>query len=192
MMIKPAAKSIVIDRTFLGNGDFRYVEQAYERLESAAGEYPGFGEWFSRKVIPGLFTGERIFVLKIIAGEIAAAAVLKNDVREKKICTLWVNQYCQGFGLGNELFNHSFELLQTDRPLITISSDKIEQFVSLITKYNFMLCTSLDSYYVPGVRELCFNGTLPAKPVKLVPGHNGLVNPYREKVNLDLRTVPIG
>lgn len=157
------AKSIVIGKDFLQSHSDSYVQQTLRELSGLAREYPGFRNWFIESVLPGLYTNKRYLILRVRSERIVAAAILKKSAQENKICTLWVREDFQGLGLGNELFNQSFDLLKTDHPLMTISSAKLDQFRSLVRKYDFKLCTSYDSYYVQGMKEYSFNGYLPEK-----------------------------
>ena len=84
----------------------------------------------------------------------------KKDASEKKICTLFVAKEYRNQGLGSLLIEEAMKYLETDKPLITISENKLPMFKNLITKYNWDLTEIALSLYSENEKEFCFNGKL--------------------------------
>jgi len=141
------------------NCDFTSLNEIYHSLAYLENEYPHFNQWFYDKVIRGICNNHRSVIVKRIGGEIAGIAILK-DASEKKISTLRVIDKFKGMGIGSELVRHSFDLLNTDKPLITVAASRYDEFEKLLTQHNFTLSQSLRSFYKANEIELCFNGKL--------------------------------
>ena len=141
-----------------------YQGEIYNFLCRLGFEYQGFRSWYK-----GLYTRE--FELKynreIIICEdqfrIIGVAILKNDLKEKKICTLRVARECQHQGIGHNLVELSMHQLNTDKPMITLHKSKLNQFEKLLAYYNFVLEQTQKHYYSIFSTELVFNGLLPEK-----------------------------
>lgn len=141
-----------------------YQCEIYKFLRRLVFEYQGFRSWYQ-----GLFTEE--FQLKynreIIICEdqfrIVGVAIIKNDLQEKKICTLRVTRGYQHQGIGHHLVEMCMQQLHTDKPMITLHKSKLYQFEKLLSYYNFELEQTQKHYYSIFSTELVFNGLLPEK-----------------------------
>lgn len=58
------------------------------------------------------------------------------------------------------MFEESMKFLETTKPLVTFTEDKLPMFEKIVSKYNWELTEIVDGIYNDGVRELCFNGQL--------------------------------
>lgn len=141
-----------------------YQYEIYKFLCRLVFEYQGFQSWYE-----GLYTEE--FELKynreiIICEEqfrIVGVAIIKNDLQEKKICTLRVAREYQHQGIGHNLVEMCMQQLHTDKPMITLHKSKMNQFEKLLSYYNFELEQTQKHYYSIFSTELVFNGLLPEK-----------------------------
>ncbi len=129
-------------------------------------EYPNVREWYEKKVLPGLETGEREIILacKFTNNitldspiEILGYVILKKTLNEKKICTFRVKKEYQHLGIGKKLMKASFEFLETQKPMITVSEDHIKEFESLLKRYKFNLIEKIDNLYVAGKTEYIYH-----------------------------------
>lgn len=142
----------------------RYQCEIYKFLCCLVFEYQGFRSWYQ-----GLYIEE--FELRcnreIIICEdqlrIVGIAIIKNDLQEKKICTLRVTREYQNQGIGHNLVEMCMQQLNTDRPMITLHKNKLNQFEKLLSYYKFELEQSQKHYYSIFSTELVFNGSLPEK-----------------------------
>ena len=139
---------------------YKLLTKTYNVLSSLKDEYPDFHNWYFNKVIPGVFLGERIIILKITNGHISGISILKKTRDERKICTLRVTDNFQQKGIGSELLFQSCEKLGTSKPLITVSFAKIKQFEPLFKKFDFKLTKTYLDYYMKDKHELSYNGYL--------------------------------
>ncbi|MGF1924795.1 MAG: GNAT family N-acetyltransferase [Bacteroidia bacterium] len=133
----------------------------YQRLRHLEGAYPGFRQWFWGQVVPGVNQGSRVIAtLSRESDDFASIAILKNSVAEKKICTLWVAPEFRACGLASRLIEHAFDLLSSERPLITVASERLSEFERPLAKFGFQLEQTYPNYYRTGSTEYAFNGPL--------------------------------
>lgn len=136
----------------------------FNKIKFLSTDYPGFKEWYFEKVIPGLLTSEREILICIVNEEdefkLGGIAILKNTNEEKKICTLRVTKKYEKNGVGYTLFEKAFEILKTDKPIFTVSSDRIKMFERHLKRYDFKQTELLEDYYSEGKSEFIFNGFL--------------------------------
>ena len=139
----------------------KLADEIYELTIHLNGKYPGYKEWFYDKQIKGCLTPNRnIIFVKNEDGKIIALSCLKKNDEEKKICTLFVSDEYRKQGLGSLLFEESMKFLETTKPLVTFTEDKLPMFEKIVTKYNWELTEIADGIYNDGIREFCFNGQL--------------------------------
>lgn len=147
-------------------------ERLYNNLKDLADSYPNFGDWFYNIVMPEMEVkdGKREIIIAISEVEnevenkgkylLTGIAILKNTVKEKKICTFRVHKDFRNQGIGTGLFEECFKYLRTRKPKITISENTIELFKNHIENYKFDKCETLDGYYKKGIKEYVYNGRL--------------------------------
>jgi hypothetical protein len=141
----------------------QFYKSIYSNLFDLNLVYPCFQEWFVAKVIPGAKYGSREFILSISKNhELTGIAILKNDVSndEKKICTIKVMPNFLNAGVGIKLFERSMEILNTDKPLATVSSERILQFNKIFKYFGYKFYEKYEGLYLPNSTEYSFNGYL--------------------------------
>ena len=139
------------------------LDSVFGEIAFLRAEYPDFYNWFYNKVVPGLENGSRkIFIAQtpFSFGKIDGILILKDSLDEKKICTLYVNKDARYNGFGRMFMNIAFNELNTDKPLITIASNKIKLFQILLDDYKFELCEQNPDFYSKGMSEYSVNGKL--------------------------------
>jgi GNAT superfamily N-acetyltransferase len=141
----------------------RNIRAVFNELYPVKVEYPNFHRWYCEKVVPGIFEGSRIIIVKFVSGEIAGVSILKTGPVEKKICTLRISEAFRGKGIGSELIEQSFYELDCNEPLITVSSPHLTEFDGVLENNNFKLYRIYPSYYTKDVDEYSFNGYLYTK-----------------------------
>ena len=122
--------------------------------------YPGFDEWLLSKVIPGIYAGERTAVVEMRGSAVAGLLIVKHSDGEKKLCTLRVRPNFECRGLGVRLFETAFDLLGTDRPLLSVSEPSMPKFLRLFMHFGFSKEAVYGGRYLPHVNELSYNGHL--------------------------------
>lgn len=152
-------------------GDPAQLSQALKLLrEDAAflrGSYPDFDSWLFDKVLPGIVNGERTFLIEMRANEVAGFMILKHSLSEKKLCTLRVRPEYESLGMGVRLFETAFEILETERPLLSVSEKVMPKFETLFRHFGFSREAIYEDRYLPRVRELSYNGLLDGLDTKL-------------------------
>lgn len=134
--------------------------------------YPGFDKWFACKVLPGLFAGERTVMIEERDSGAAGLLILKHTDAEKKLCTLRIRPHFESKGLGVRLFQIAFEILKTERPLLSVSETSMPKFERLFQHFGFAKEGVYEERYLPKVDEFSFNGLLdPLRERFVVPSY---------------------
>ena len=139
------------------------IDSIFSELSFLRTEYPDFYSWFYDKVVPELSNGSReVFIAQtpLSFGKVNGVLVLKNTSSEKKICTLYVDKESRMNGIGQKFMNIAFNELNTDKPLITVSDNRLKDFDGLLNKFNFESVDALPNYYADNHTEYTFNGHL--------------------------------
>lgn len=134
------------------------LDQIYTSIKDLTNEYPDFQKWYFEKVLSQLNSYRKI--LAVFEKENLAGILITKDQEEKKICTLRVEEQYRGQGIGSFLMKRSMEILQCQKPLITVSESHLFQFQPLFEKYKFKKVCHYKSYYKKNRREYSFNGYL--------------------------------
>ncbi|MEM5570054.1 GNAT family N-acetyltransferase [Aliarcobacter butzleri] len=132
-----------------------FFDSIYKRLSAAEQFYPNFKYWYFQKVLPDIFSNKRDFIFENRDNNIVGLSLVKYD--EKKLCTLKVFEEYQNKGLGLKLFEKSFERLDTDKPFLTVSQEKYEEFKKLFNYYKFELTSVKIGLYRDNKLEYFFN-----------------------------------
>ncbi len=123
--------------------------------------YPEFDLWFSKKVYPQLFTGERAILAEYREGQLAGFAIVKDNGFEQKLCCLRVMPSFQNArGLGLRLFDRTFDYLETDKPVLSVSEEMLPKFNRIFSHFGFKMAQQYDGYYRKEKSEFSFNGLL--------------------------------
>lgn len=160
----------IIDRATAGNtGKYFSLRDAYQFIEDSRRLYDNFNYWFFNNYCNNFRVGTR----KIIRcfddkQNTLALALLKDEPCEKKICSIKVDKKYRRNGIGRNLFEYCIEVLDTDKPLITISEERYNEFSHLIEYFDFNLCQVLASYYNHNSTEYVFNGILNNKKIESI------------------------
>ena len=125
-----------------------YLQTAYNH-----DQYPEYLKWFYTVNLPRVFKKEGDIIFYLDGLEIVSLSTLKNT-DEKKICTLLVNEDYQKRGYSKQILEDSFEYLGTDKPLITIPTNRLKEFNKIIDTYHWIESDRTDEYYS---EEVIFN-----------------------------------
>lgn len=141
-----------------------YQCEIYKFLGRLIFEYQGFRGWYNGLFAENLeLQPNREIIICEDQFRIAGVAIVKNDLQEKKICTLRVAREYQRQGIGHRLVELCMHQLHTDKPMITLHKSKLSQFEKLLDYYDFELEQTQKHYYSIFSTELVFNGLLPEK-----------------------------
>ena len=139
-----------------------YISQDAELLRSS---YPLFDQWFTTKVLPGIHEGERTLLIEKRGSLAVGFLILKHTDTEKKLCTLRVRPSYESKGLGVRLFQAAFQLLGTERPLLSVSELAVPKFERIFKYFGFAQEAEYQGRYIPMVDELAYNGLLDHAPI---------------------------
>ncbi|MGD0794572.1 MAG: GNAT family N-acetyltransferase [Dehalococcoidales bacterium] len=149
-----------------------FFKELFVVIRSSQVWYPEILNWYSFKFSPGLNNGSRKIVFFAINNEIAGTALLKNIDQEKKICTFFVKNQYRNNGIGKSLFGKCLEILDTDKPVITVPAERLPQFSRIFKYYDFKLEQVVDNYYRSKSQEYVFNGNL---ELKITSGYENII-----------------
>jgi len=140
-----------------GKNFSKAVNEIYMLTDYNHKQYQEYLKWYYSKNIPRVLngTGEIIFYLDGLI--VAGIAILKKDVHESKICTLMIDEEYRKNGYSKDLLEMSFDYLGTDKPLITIPSNRLDEFKSIINAYDWKESCKTDIYLS---EEVVFNKKL--------------------------------
>ena len=155
-LLKPKNVRLINEILLIKTFNF-VIDKIYNELKEAELLYPDFQKWFYNKVIPDVLENKRKILLEIRNNEIAGIAIIKNTMKEKKLCTLRVTDKYQNKGIGLKLFERAFEELNTSKPFLTVSEEKYKEFEKIFKYYGFELTNKIKDYYRKGKNELFFN-----------------------------------
>lgn len=133
-----------------------YFDLLYAHLRQAQIYYPEFRNWFYEKVVPDSLANNRKILIEERDNKIAGIAIVKK-VDEKKLSTLRVMEAYQNRGIGLKLFERAFEVLESDKPFLTVSEEKLPEFDKLFKYYGFKLTSVHSGFYRHGKKEFFFN-----------------------------------
>lgn len=150
---------------------FEFLTAVNEDVEFLRENYPRFDEWFFRKVIPGIYRGERTAIIEQRDSVVAGLLIVKHSAVEKKLCTLRVRPHFESKGLGVRLFESAFDLLGTERPLLSVAQTAVPKFSRLFSHFGFAQEGVYNSLYLPEVNEFSYNGLL-EMPQSIVVGNS--------------------
>lgn len=138
-------------------------EKLYNMIDFICEDYPKHKSWFYKKHLPETFihdSGRDIIFAYDNDKNIYGTSFIKEDNIEKKICTLFVDEKARGLGVGTILVEKSMQILNTTKPMITITDYKLPMFKGLIEKYGWEKTEEVYGLYNDKYKELVFNGFL--------------------------------
>ena len=143
-------------------------------------DYPNYKDWFLNKQVKGM-DNDRDIIFALCNDEIVGVSNIKKSIDEKKICTLYIKECFRKNSIGSSLIQMSFEELETNKPLVTISSNKIYDFRKIIIKNNWELSGELKNFYKNNSDEYVFNDSLFIKNEEPI---SSLIKIYKKDDNI--------
>lgn len=120
-----------------------------DSLSNLRDYYEGFKEWFDSKVLP---LKNRFVFAAFDNNEFAGALILKKEMDNCKVCTLYVRERNRFNHIGGDFLRIAHDTLQTNKLPISISDEVKEEFFN--SKYfNFVCEEERASAYKNGVTE---------------------------------------
>jgi len=133
-----------------------YYKFIFTHLRNANQYYPNFQAWFFGKVVPEIESGKRQLLIEHRSNQAAGIAIVKLNC-EKKLCTLRISDQFQNRGVGIRLFERCFDVLETDKPFLTVSEEKLPEFQRIFDYYGFEVSSIRKDLYRKGKNEHFFN-----------------------------------
>lgn len=160
-LFTPNVGTLIVSQDSGNEMQLREIASAvFNNIRHLQHSYPTFSDWYTTRVVEGILNGSRSFVIELRDGKLAGVAILKDTLSEKKICTISVSEEYKSKGLGVRLFEKSMRLLDTDKPLATVSEDRMPEFEKIFQYLNYEYSAEYQGLYVPKKSEFSFNGLL--------------------------------
>lgn len=105
-------------------------------------------------------SNERSTLLNEPGSSIAIERSETPSGNERKICCLRVLPEYQNRGIGVKLFIRSMDRLETDKPLLSISSNNLNRFKNIMDYFNFKQYQHYPDLYRKNSEEISYNGYL--------------------------------
>lgn len=131
-------------------------------------DYPDYKNWYLNTQIPGLYDNTRNIIIAHIKNRIVGFVSLKKTKEEKKICTFYVEKSFRKNQIGTILVKKANEYLETDKPLITIPLNKLNEFTRIGEKYNWEISDIKENLYRLNNPEVIVNGNLEVPEEKVI------------------------
>lgn len=145
-------------------GDFHEAiatgETLWPTLAPLEALYPTFRNWYFGKVLPGLTTGTRELIVAGPPDTPTGVAIVKREIAETKICTVWVAEDQREAGIGRELLERAIDVSGVALPLFSVPAERHEAFKPLLRRFGFAETARITSLYRSGVVEHVFNGVI--------------------------------
>ena len=135
-------------------------------------DYPEYKDWFLNKQVKGINI-DRDIIFAVYNNEIVGVSSIKGD-------TLYVKKCFRKNSIGTNLVNLSCEELETDKPLITISSNKLYDYRKIILERDWECNEVIDDLYKLNSDEYVFNGSL---YIKKESACDQLIKTYKKNPN---------
>jgi len=138
--------------------DIPALYNAFTLLKPLSSLYPDFSDWYFDKVIPGVINGNDQVILIEKNKEISGISIIKNG-DEKKLRCLRISEKYQQTGLGLYLIDESLKRLDTDKPIVSVAEEMINEYSRIfINYYNFEMTHVYKGIYRKSKLEYEFNG----------------------------------
>ena len=140
------------------SSDENRIFNIFSSLTHLAKYYPYFDEWFLKTTLPGFLNGERNIFAEYDGDKPLGLVIAKRTVFERKICTVWVSDECQGMRLGLDLMKSAMSWLNCTHPIITVNENVVSNLRPTLERLQFIETDRRLSCYKLNKIEHIFNG----------------------------------
>lgn len=136
--------------------------EVFEKIKFLQHYYPDFYDWYFKVFISGLLKGERKIILAMTNHKICGLILLKKNTHEKKVCTLYVDDYARGFKVGEVLLGMGMSYFERDYeltgyiPMLTVPEEKNLFFKKIFEKQGFVVVQRVSGMYRKDRDELIY------------------------------------
>lgn len=130
------------------------VDEIYQITDYNHQQYQNYLNWYYGKSIPRVLNGSGEIIFFLDGFMIVGLSILKKDLNERKICTLMIQEQYRKKGFSKLLLESSFDYLETEKPLITIPTHRLDEFQKIITAYEWQETKKTNQYLS---EEIIFN-----------------------------------
>jgi len=131
---------------------------AYNTLEPISQLYPNFSDWYWDKVVPGIILGNDKIIIAEQKSELVGISIIKKG-EENKLRAIRISEKFQNKGYGLHLIDQSLKELDTDKPIVSVAEEMINNFSRIfINRYNFDITHVYNGLYRKSKLEYEFNG----------------------------------
>jgi acetyltransferase, GNAT family len=155
MLVFDGAIDLTLKYVQCVKADIQNEYTLYNYIKDTKKYYPSFDIWYFMNVIPSLKDGRKKIIISHDNNNLKGLAILKYN--EKKLCHLSVMPPYKNKGYGIKLFKQSFIELETEKPFLTVSEEKLIEFKKVFDYFGFELTDIIDGYYRKDKKEYFYN-----------------------------------
>lgn len=137
--------------------DPEVLNDAYNTLCCLEKYYPNFSYWYYKKVANVMAHKSHCLIEAIENDKVVGYMVLKDNLKERKICTLYIPYEERGKGIGEQLMQYAINKLNTKQPKFTVNQELLSEYEPLLKKFNFQLKCIFYDFYIKGQCEYVYN-----------------------------------
>lgn len=150
--------SLCAETRFMSSCAENRIFNIFSSLTHLTKYYPNFDEWFLKTALPGFLIGERNIFAEYDGDKPLGLVIAKRSVFERKICTVWVSDECQGQRLGFDLMKSAISWLNCTHPIITVNENVVSNLRPTLERLQFIETDRRLSCYKLNKIEHIFNG----------------------------------
>jgi len=124
------------------------LHQTHQILISLGSYYSEFSSWYWNKVVPNVILRLDKVIMAYNRGSLVGISIIKKG-NENKLRVLRIEPKYQKKGYGLHLIDKSLEILECDKPLVSVSEDMLHQFLRIfINRYQFDMTYVYKGLYI--------------------------------------------
>ena len=133
-----------------------YYDQIGTLTKTINKSYPSHNQWVNDIFLNGLKNDKnRAYSFAVDKNLLVGLSLMKTT--EEKICCLYILEEYRKQGIASQLFQNSCEILNTNKPFITVSHENYPMLEKLLKKFNCELTSQHKGMYKENSIEYFFN-----------------------------------
>lgn len=116
-------------------------------LKELTNFYPEIIHWFWNSVLPTILNGNSNIYFVYLNNELIGFFIIKNEIEEKKIRTIYLMEKYRNKGFINKFFNFILNELKIKNPKFSVPEELIDIYLKIIKKFNFKITNIIQDKY---------------------------------------------
>jgi ribosomal protein S18 acetylase RimI-like enzyme len=124
------------------SNDTRALARVFDLLQPISEIYNNFDQWYWDTFVTGLSEGNRSAYVLMDSQAISGILLLKHDLVERKVCTLWVDPNFRRRGIASLLMSHALSIMPPGKIGLSVSDGSLGQFCNILNEFDFVLTSA--------------------------------------------------